>query len=85
MQVQEQAPSGMHAQQMPQQQAQQQAPQQQPTPIPSQSSAPTVELKAPNNQSQTVQLDLTNVNNMLQLQVNLTSPSPHAFLDKGYR
>ena len=78
VQGQEQAPSGMHPQQMPQQQAQQQAPQQQPAPIPSQSSAPTVELKAPNNQSQTVQLDLTNVNNMLQLQVKPTSLLPHS-------
>ena len=66
----------MHSQQMPQQQQQQQQPppppqqqQQQQAPMPTQSSAPTVELKAPNNQSQTVQLDLTNVNNMLQLQV----------------
>ncbi|KAK9847003.1 hypothetical protein WJX84_009865 [Apatococcus fuscideae] len=70
MQVSE-APNGMHAQQLQQQLNQMPQQQQQQTSMPTQSSAPTVELKAPNNQSQTVQLDLSNVNNMLQLQALL--------------
>ena len=67
------APNGMHAQQLQQQLNQMPQQQQQQTSMPTQSSAPTVELKAPNNQSQTVQLDLSNVNNMLQLQVQCRS------------